>query len=139
MVTRAGADPGVRYLLLGSVRKSGDRVRVAVQVCVDRFDSLVEDVFDERDRITASVVGAIELGLRDAEFARVKRTRPSDPTTYDCFLRGLTNFRTETRDAPEETISLPRRAIEANSTFARAESQIHVVLSVGMVDLQLPG
>ena len=78
-VKQVGRELGVRYVLEGSVRKAGGRVRITVQlidastgahVWAERFDGVLEDIFDLQDEITASVVGAIEPQLRDAELSR---------------------------------------------------------------------
>jgi hypothetical protein len=75
------------------VRKAGDRVRITAQlvetetgahVWADRYDGVVEKIFDLQDEIKTSVVGAIEPQLRKAELSRAKRQRPRDPTAYDC-------------------------------------------------------
>jgi adenylate cyclase len=80
------------------VRKAGDRLRITAQLAetetgahiwADRFDGVVENIFDLQDEITASVVGAIEPQLRDAELSRAHRQRPTNPTAYDRFLRGM--------------------------------------------------
>ena len=85
-VKQVGRELGVRYVLEGSVRKAGDRVRITAQlvetetgahIWADRFDGVVENIFDLQDEITASVVGAIEPQLRDAELSRAKRQRPT--------------------------------------------------------------
>ena len=106
-VKQVGRELGVRYVLEGSVRKAGDRVRITAQlvetetgvhVWADRFDGVVENIFDLQDEITASVVGAIEPQLRDAELNRATRQRPTNPTAYDCFLRGMARYYAESRD-----------------------------------------
>jgi tetratricopeptide (TPR) repeat protein len=86
----------VRYVLEGSVRKAGQRLRVTGQlidaetgthIWADRFDGQLEDVFDLQDRITAAVVGAIAPGIRLAEMERAARKRPESLDAYDHFLR----------------------------------------------------
>ncbi len=106
-VKQVGRELGVRYVLEGSVRKAGERVRITAQlvetetgahVWADRFDGVIENLFDLQDEITASVVGAIEPQLRDAELSRAKRQRPMNPTAYDCFLRGMAKYYSESRE-----------------------------------------
>ena len=126
-VRQVGRELGVRYVLEGSVRKAGERVRIATQlveteagahVWADRFDGVVDDIFDLQDTITASVVGAIEPRLRDAELARTKRQRPGNPTAYDCFLRGLAKFYLETREGTLETLRFLAQAMASDPSFA---------------------
>ncbi|HEX9070968.1 MAG TPA: transcriptional regulator, partial [Pseudolabrys sp.] len=89
---------GVRYVLEGSVRKSGNRVRITAQLIdaetdahlwADKYDRSLEDIFAIQDEITMSVIGAIEPSLRKAEIDRVKRQRPSNLNAYDLVLRAL--------------------------------------------------
>ena len=126
-VRQVGRELGVRYVLEGSVRKAGERVRIAAQlveteagahVWADRFDGVVDDIFDLQDTITASVVGAIEPRLRDAELVRTKCQRPSNPTAYDCFLRGLAKFYLETREGTQETLRFLAQAMASDPSFA---------------------
>jgi TolB-like protein len=95
-VKRAGRELGVRYLLQGSLRKDGNRVRISAQmieaetgghVWAERYDRPLDDIFTLQDDITLSVVGAIEPSLRRAEVERVKRMRPDSLDAYDLVLR----------------------------------------------------
>ena len=93
-----GRELGVRYVVEGSVRKGGNRVRIAAQLIeaesgahlwADHFDGSLEDVLDLQDQVAISVAGVIEPALRAAEVRRaVERPRPS-PTAYDLYLRAL--------------------------------------------------
>ena len=93
---RIGRELGVRYVLEGSVRKAGNRVRITGQLIeaetgahlwADRFDGSLEDVFDLQDKVASSVAGVIEPALQAAETAR-SATRPTDDlTAYDLYLR----------------------------------------------------
>jgi len=97
-VKQVGRELGVRYVLEGSVRKAGDRLRITAQLVdaqtgahlwADRYDGVVEDVFDFQDRITETIIGIIEPSVRGAEIERARRKRPDDLGAYDLFLRGL--------------------------------------------------
>jgi adenylate cyclase len=97
-VRRVGRELGVRYVLQGSVRRASDRLRITgqlveaengVHVWADRHDGTLEDVFDLQDRVTASVVAAIEPALMSAEAERSRRLRPASMAAYDLFLRAL--------------------------------------------------
>ena len=92
---QVGRELGVRYVLEGSVRKAGNRVRITGQLIeaatgahlwAERYDRALDDIFALQDEITLSVVGAIEPSLRQAEIERVKRKRPeiSTPTISCC-------------------------------------------------------
>jgi adenylate cyclase len=87
---------GVRYVLEGGVRKSGNRVRITAQLIdaetdahlwAEQYDRLLEDVFALQDEITMCVIGAIEPSVRQAEVERIKRQRPDTFTAYDLLLR----------------------------------------------------
>ena len=89
---------GVRYVLKGGVRKSGNRVRITAQLIdtktdahlwAEQYDRVLEDVFATQDEITMCVVGAIEPSLRKAEIDRVRRQRPDNLNAYDLVLRSL--------------------------------------------------
>ena len=95
---QVGQDFGVRYVLRGSVRKSGDRVRITAQLVnaqdgmqlwAERYDRQLGDIFAVQDEIAISVVGAIEPGLRRLEMERVKRKQPESLDAYDLVLRAL--------------------------------------------------
>jgi adenylate cyclase len=118
-VKQAGRELGVRYILEGSVRKVGNRVRIASQLIeaetgghlwAERYDRPLEDVFAVQDEITLSVVGAIEPSLRHAEIERVKRKRPDSLDAYDLVLRAL----------PLVYIAMPKEAAEAVPLLQRA-------------------
>lgn len=92
---------GVRYLLEGSVRLAGDRVRVTVQLIdaetrahqwAQGFDGEIGRIFEFQDRITESVVGLVEPQIRKAEIDRARRIWPENPVAYDHFLRALPYF-----------------------------------------------
>ena len=100
-VKQVGRELGVRYVLEGSVRKAGNRVRITGQLIdastgahlwADRFDGELEDIFDLQDRVTASVVGAIAPKLEQAEIERAKRKPTESLDAYDYFLRGMAAF-----------------------------------------------
>jgi adenylate cyclase len=95
-VKRVGHELGVRYVLEGSVRKAGNRVRIAGQLIeaetgahlwADRFDGSLEDVFDLQDKVASSVAGVIEPTLLAAETARSASRRTTDLSAYDLYLR----------------------------------------------------
>lgn|SRR5665213_500249 len=110
-IKRVGEELGVRYVLEGSVRKVGNRLRITGQlieaatnshVWADRFDGEIENVFDLQDQITTKVVGLIAPQIERAEIERVKRKPPADLDSHDYFLRGMAlvhkyDFSDETR------------------------------------------
>jgi adenylate cyclase len=97
-VKQVGRELGVRYVLEGSVRKGANRVRITAQlidattgnhIWSDRYDGSIEDIFELQDRITASVVGAIQPSILLSEIERTKRKRPESLDAYDYVLRAL--------------------------------------------------
>ncbi len=97
-VKQVGRELGVRYVLEGSVRKAGGRVRITGQLIdaeigahlwADRFDGSLEDVFDLQDQIAISVAGIIEPTLEAGEISRSRRRPTNDLTAYDLYLRAL--------------------------------------------------
>jgi adenylate cyclase len=119
----------VRYLLQGSVRRAGERLRIhghlvdaatGRHIWDDRFDGEVSDVFDLQDRIAEAVVAAVEPRLHRAELERARRKRPADLDAYDCYLRGLHAFYALTPAASGEALSFLRQALDASPGYAPA-------------------
>ena len=128
-VKQVGRDLGVRYVLEGSVRKAGNKVRIAGQLIdaasgahlwADRFEGSVEDIFDLQDQVTASVVGAIAPKLEEAEIERALRKPTENLDAYDHFMRGMAHFHLWTREGCAKALSNFYRAIEIDPTFASA-------------------
>jgi TolB-like protein/class 3 adenylate cyclase len=128
-VRQVARELGVRYVLEGSVRKGGSRLRITGQlieaatgshIWADRFDGELADVFDLQDRITANVVGAIEPKLRIAEIERAQRKPTDSLDAYDLYLRALPHFHALTAAGSDEALMLLRRAFELDLTYALA-------------------
>jgi adenylate cyclase len=109
-VKRVGRELGVRYVLEGSVRKAGDRVRIAGQLIdavtgahlwADRFDGSLKDVFELQDKVASSVAGVIEPALQAAETARSAGRPTNDLTAYDLYLRAYAMVWSAARQVPE--------------------------------------
>ena len=120
---------GVRYLLEGSVRRSGDRLRVTVQLIegengahlwAQNFDGQVADVFDVQDRITEMVVSIVEPRIKRAEIERSRRKRPDSLDAYDLYLQALPNVYSMLPSENEHAIHLLNRAVELDPGFALA-------------------
>jgi TolB-like protein/Tfp pilus assembly protein PilF len=128
-VKQVGRELGVRYVLEGSVRKAGGKLRIAGQLIdaatgahfwADRFEGTLENIFDLQDQVTTSVVGAIAPKLEQAEIERAKRKPTDSLDAYDYFLRGMAAYHQWTRPGHEEALSNFRRAIEIDPNFAAA-------------------
>src|SRR5438067_422913 len=106
-----GRELEVRYLLEGSVRKMGDRVRITAQLIeaetgthlwADRFDGSMKDVFKLQDDVAISVAGVIEPTLQAAEAHRSSNRPTDDLTAYDLYLRALPKFASLSREGLRE-------------------------------------
>ncbi len=137
-VKQVGRELGVRYVLEGGVRKAGNRVRITGQlidaasgghVWADRFDGELADIFELQDRVTESVVGAIEPSLRRAEIARALAKPTNSLDAYDLYLRALQHYYTMTRDGIDAAIGLLRRALVIDPRYARARALMAYIYS----------
>lgn len=124
-----GRELGVHYVVEGSVRKAGDRLRVVVQlieatsgnhVWAERYDHDLTDIFDLQDEITRSIVAAIPGRLASADLDRVKRKRPENMAAYDYVLRGKMHHHRGTKEDNAAALRLLDKAIELDPEFAEA-------------------
>jgi adenylate cyclase len=127
-VKQVGRELGVRYVLEGSVRKAGNRVRITGQLIdtttgahlwADRFDSSLEDVFELQDKVASSVAGIIEPALQAAETARSAGRPTGDLTAYDLYLRAYAMFLSSARQIPE-ALRLLEQAITRDPRYGPA-------------------
>ena len=130
-VKRVGRELGVRYLLQGSLRKDGSRVRISAQmieaetgghVWAERYDRPLDDIFALQDEITLSVVGAIEPSLRRAEVERVKRKRPDSLDAYDLVLQAQPDVYSGMPERVTKALPLLERALALDPTYALAHA-----------------
>jgi adenylate cyclase len=128
---QASSELGVRYLIEGSVRRAGDRVRITAQLIdgpsgnhlwADRYDGAITDIFDLQDRITEAVVGAIQPSVRSAEIERARRKRPESLDAYDLVLRAYPGVWSLDRGPNAEALTLLDQAILIEPTYPLALS-----------------
>jgi adenylate cyclase len=128
-VKEVGRELGVRYVLEGSVRKAGTRVRITGQLIdaltgthlwADRFDGSLEDVFELQDKIAVSVAGVIEPALQAAEMRRSAARPTIDLTAYDLYLRALAAFYPITQERIFEALGLLEQAIAIDRRYGPA-------------------
>ncbi len=130
-VTTIGRELGVRYVLEGSVRSGGTRLRVTVQLIdaqmgnhlwAERYDRDLADIFKIQDEITERVVAAIEPELYAAEHVRSQRKTPDNLDAWECVIRALSCIGQGTRSGDLEAEALCRRAIDISPDYAQAHS-----------------
>jgi TolB-like protein/Flp pilus assembly protein TadD len=140
---QVGRELGVRYVLEGSVRRMGSRVRITGQLIdatsdthlwADRFDGSIEDVFELQDKVATSVAGVIEPTLRAAEIRRSTERPTNDLTAYDLYLRALSHFISGDRDGNIQALDLLKQAVARDPHYgpalalaARCHASLHLL------------
>jgi adenylate cyclase len=128
---QVGRDLGVHFVLEGSVRKMGTRVRITAQLIdaisgqhawAKKFDGEIEELFELQDRVTASIVAAISPAVATAGMARVRAKPTESLHGYDLFLKALSRYYALTSEGLEEAIALLGRALTADPNFHLAKA-----------------
>jgi len=128
-VRAVGRELGVRYVLEGSVRRAGNRVRISGQLIeaasgahlwAERYDRDLTDIFELQDEITNSVVAIIEPALRKAEIERVKRKRPDYYDAYDLYLRALAHMYEVKPESRAAALGFVEHALKIDPNYAEA-------------------
>ena len=128
-VRQVARELGVRYVLEGSVRKAGSRVRIGGQlidtasgahIWADRFDGALDDIFELQDQVASNVAGAIEPKLRQSEIERAARKPIESLDTYDLYLRALAQIHKYTEEGMREAVTLLGRALAIDPFYAPA-------------------
>ncbi len=130
-VRQAGRELGVRYVLEGSVRKAGERVRITGQLVdaatgrhlwAERFEAPLDDIFALQDQVAEAVSGALAPQLERAEIERAKRTPTESMHAYDYYLRGMAHQYRGDRQATADALALFGKAMELDPNFASAHA-----------------
>lgn len=120
---------GADYLLEGSVRRAGDRVRIAAQLLrgtdghmlwTERFDDRLDDLFDLQDRIAAQVAGQVSPSLRAAEIVRASQRAPGDRTAYELMLTAYPLFWSMRQDENAQAGALLNSALGRDPEYLPA-------------------
>jgi TolB-like protein/Tfp pilus assembly protein PilF len=128
-VKEIGRALGVRYVLEGSIRKAGTKVRMTGQLIdattgthlwAERFEGALNDIFELQDRITEEVVGAIAPRLEQAEIERAKRKPTDSLDAYDYYLRGMAKLHNGSRHSIDEALALFYKAMALDPDYASA-------------------
>ena len=128
-IQEVGRELGVLYLVEGSIRKAGNRVRVTVQlieaetenhIWAERYDRELTDIFEIQDELTRAIVGALPARLEAANIERIKRKLPQDMAAYDYVLRSKVLHHIGTKEANEEALDALNKAIAVDPNYAQA-------------------
>ena len=126
-VQQVAEELGVRFVLEGSVQRSGGRVRITAQLndaltghhlWAENYDREIGDIFALQDDITEHVTVALQVKLTEGEQARIRRRHTDNPEAYEYFLRGLEVFRTFTKEANDRARKLFEKAAELDPNYA---------------------
>ncbi len=133
---QVGHELGARFILQGSVRKAGKRVRITCHlidadtgshIWADRYDGALEDIFDLQDQITHNIVQAIEPSFLSAESKRAHRIHPEKLDAWDLTMRALPHVWNMSESGLEEARRLLERALELDPRYASASSLLSLV------------
>jgi adenylate cyclase len=135
-IQEIGKDLGVQFILEGSVRKAGDRIRITTQLIdaesghhlwAERFDRKLIDIFAVQDEITHQIVSALSIQLSSDEQNRLAAATTSNFEAYDLFLRGQQSFTRNTEEALARAVELYRQAIRLDPGYAHAYAALAIV------------
>ncbi|SHN85554.1 TolB amino-terminal domain-containing protein [Bradyrhizobium erythrophlei] len=138
-IRQVGRELGVRYVLEGSVRKGGSRVRVTAQLIdgatgkhlwADHYDRDLTDIFALQDEITKKVVAAIEPKLLEAEGIRSQNRSPEDLDAWDMLIRANSLFWRLTKDESQAAIAILKQVVERHPFYAPAHGMLAFMLLV---------
>ena len=130
---------GVRYVLEGSVRRSGDQIRINAQLVdgsngghlwAERFDGTMADVFALQDDVNRKIVAALEINLTAADEQRLEQAESTSAEAYDLLLRGIEQFNRRTRETNAEARDLFARAAILDPDYARAYANISLTYGI---------
>jgi TolB-like protein/class 3 adenylate cyclase/Tfp pilus assembly protein PilF len=130
-IQQVARELGVRYVLEGSVRKAGGRIRITAQliegetgnhIWAERYDRNLEDIFEIQDEITENIAGALEPQLANAEYLRSRRKNPQNLDAWDLVIQAMARIGEFSRDGSAKAVELLDRAIAIDPTYARAYS-----------------
>jgi tetratricopeptide (TPR) repeat protein len=132
-VKQVARELGVRYVLEGSVRKAGNRVRITGQlidtitgahIWADRFDGAIDDIFELQDQVASNVAGAIEPRLRQSEIERSSRKPTASLDAYDLYLRALAQSYRYSDEGFAKAVVLARQALAIDPSYAPAAAMV---------------
>lgn len=136
-VRQVGRDLGVRYVVEGSVRKGGERLRITAQLIetdtgnhlwAERYDRDLADIFALQDEITETLVAALQVELGEVERARARRKPPNSLDAWEAFQRALWHLHQIDAENVSEGLRLLRRAIDLDANFAQAHAYLAFAL-----------
>jgi len=132
-VRKISQELGVRYVLEGSVRRSGDQIRINAQLVdgnsgghlwAERFDGTMADVFALQDNVNRKIVAALEVSLTAADEKRFDQVETTSPEAYDVLLRGIEQYNTFSIQAVAGARELFQQAATIDSNYARAYANV---------------
>ncbi|RWK55743.1 adenylate/guanylate cyclase domain-containing protein [Mesorhizobium sp.] len=138
-VRRVARDLGVRYVVEGSVRKMGSRIRITAQLIdavpgnhlwSERFDRGIEELFDVQDELTQTIVATVTGRLEDAEIRMATNKRTDSLPAYDCLLRGIQHLRGYGPDENHLARELFEQAVALDPRYALAHAYLALALLV---------
>jgi adenylate cyclase len=141
-VKEIGRDLGVQYVVEGSVRKAGNRVRITAQLVetatgnhlwAERYDRDLDDIFAVQDEVTRAIVTSIEPEMASTERERARRKPPDDLGAWDYYQRGLWHLYQFTREDNAEAQRLIRQSVELDPGFASAHAELAYVLVQNLI------
>lgn len=128
-VQQVAEELGVRYVLEGSIRREGDKVRINAQLIdaiggqhlwAERYDGSANDVFALQDKVIRQIVAGLAVNLTSTESAKVAEAETPVPEAYDAFLQGWDHYRRETKEDTTKAIKFFEQAIELDPQYSRA-------------------
>ena len=141
-VAEVGRELGVRYVLEGSVRKAEDRVRINTQLVdattghhlwSERYDRELKDIFALQDEIIQQIVVNLNVEIRQAELARVRRTPTNNLTAYDYLLRGMELLQRFTKETNAQARQMFEKALELDPQYAEAYAALGLTYHLELV------
>ena len=132
-----GKDLGAKYLLEGSVRRIGNRIRITAKLIdassghhlwAERYDRLDTDIFELQDDITGKIISALSIELKDGESVFLSEQPTNSFAAYDSFLKAQQFYHQSTLEGLEQAVVLYKEAIELDPGFARAYGALGITL-----------
>jgi adenylate cyclase len=137
-VQQVSKDLGVRYVLEGSVRKAGDRIRITTQLAdaitghqlwAERYEGRIGDIFALQDKVTRKIVASLAIKLTSDQQEVVATRETGNVEAYGAFLQGREHYHRRTRNDMTKAVGHLKKAIELDSNYGRAHAMLAVVYS----------